>query len=137
MSAAQPLAGKRLIVVEDNPVVKMGVEEVLREAGASIVRSFDRKADAAILDLRLGTGITAVPIALTLTLRMVPFLFYTAQTEEAVAPLRNRWPGCKIIQKPADGEAIVAAVVDLLKNPRMGVPRLAEPAVSLTEPVGG
>jgi CheY-like chemotaxis protein len=124
MPSVQPLAGKRLIVVEDNPVVRMGVEDALRGAGASIARSFDQKANAAVLDVRLGNGITALPIALTLSYRMVPFLFYTGQSEAALAPIRNRWPGCQILQKPSTAETIVASVLELVKNPRMGVPRL-------------
>jgi CheY-like chemotaxis protein len=117
MADALALSGKRLIVIEDNPVVRMGVEDTLRGAGAIIVKSFNHKADAAVLDVRLNGGVTAIPIALTLGLRSVPFMFYTGQSETALAPIRNRWPGCKIVTKPSTPQQIIDAVVDLLSGP--------------------
>jgi CheY-like chemotaxis protein len=124
MADTRVLSGKRLIVIEDNPVVRMGVEDTLRGAGAIIVKSFNQKADAAVLDVRLGGGVTAIPIALTLGFRSVPFMFYTGQPETTLAPIRNRWPGCKIVTKPSSPREIIAAVVDLLTGPAMRPPQL-------------
>jgi DNA-binding response OmpR family regulator len=114
VTARQVLSGKHVIVIEDNPVVRMGIEEALRDAGAFVSRSFRHKADAAVLDLTLGNGITAIPIAQTLSLRQVPFLFYTGQPETALTPVRKQWPDCKIIQKPSSPEQILAGVVALV-----------------------
>ncbi len=114
VTPGQALSGKHIIVIEDNPVVKMGIEDALRDAGAFIAKSFSHKADAAILDLTLGNGITAIPIAQTLSLRHVPFLFYTGQPETALAPIREQWPECKIIAKPSSPQQILASVVALV-----------------------
>jgi hypothetical protein len=119
MTTGKALLGKRLIVVEDDPVVRMGVEEVLRDAGALIVKSFSHKADGAVLDVCLSGGVTAVPIAVTLSYRSVPFLFYTGQDEIVLAPIRDRWPGCRILAKPSSPREIVDAVVDMLQHPWM------------------
>src|SRR5262249_20644586 len=117
MSAAQVLAGKRLIVVEDSAIIRMSVEESLRDAGAFIVRSFRDRADGAVLDIKLEGGATAISIAMTLRSRKVPFLFYTGLQEAMLWPIRARWPGCKILAKPASAQEIVAAVADMLDEP--------------------
>jgi hypothetical protein len=70
---AAPLRGRRIVVVEDNPIVKMGVEDALRSAGALIARSYDQEIDAAVLDVRLEDGKTSVPIAVNLSARRIPF----------------------------------------------------------------
>lgn len=57
------LAGKRLLVIEDSPIVKLGLEAILREAGAKIVETLDEEIDAAILDVNLGHGVSSAPIA--------------------------------------------------------------------------
>jgi len=123
MRVAQVLAGKRLIVIDDNPIVRMGVQEILRRAGAIVVRSLRDTADGAVLDIGLTGGLTATPIAEALSSRNVPFLFYTGQPEAIVEPIRVRWPGCKIILKPSNAQEIVAAVMDLTERPATGVLR--------------
>ena len=116
MTATQMLAGKRLVVIEDNPVVKMGLEDVLREAGAFIVRSFDQKADAAVLDVNLGSGISSLPIAARLNERRIPFVFYSGQSEEILAPVRKSFPTAPVISKPSEARRIVAEVAGLWKT---------------------
>jgi CheY-like chemotaxis protein len=114
VTPGQALSGKHVIVIEDNPIVRMGIEDVLRGAGAHIARSFSHKADAAVLDVTLGSGITAIPIAKTLSLRQVPFLFYTGQPETVLAPIREQWPECRILPKPSTPQQILAGVVSLV-----------------------
>ena len=113
MAASRRLAGKRLVVIEDEPIIKFGLEEILRDAGATIVQTFDQKVDAAILDVNLGEGVTVVPIAVRLRERRVPFIFYSGQSEAFLAPIREAFPNATFISKPAETWRIVAAVVDL------------------------
>jgi DNA-binding response OmpR family regulator len=122
------LQDARVLVVEDDFLILIELETVLREAGAHIVgacRTVDealalvdhQDIDAALLDLRLGRETTA-PIARTLVRRGVPFAFYTGQTE--TDPIRAEWPRCAIVAKPASPQAIIAAVAELLRSPQQG-----------------
>jgi len=110
------LAGKRLVVVEDTTIVRLDVENTLREAGAIILQSFENGADAAVLDILLGKGSTSIPIAQALSERKIPFLFYTGLSPSSLTVIRAEWPGCRILFKPARPGEIVAAVVDLLRQ---------------------
>jgi DNA-binding response OmpR family regulator len=113
-------------VVEDDTLILMELEDILHEAGAQIVgpcRSVREalplaranNVDAAILDFGLGSE-TAEPIARCLAERGTPFLFYTGQVETG-AELKE-WRQRKILQKPAQPQAIVAAVMSLLAPAR-------------------
>jgi DNA-binding response OmpR family regulator len=114
MPAEPTLGGKRVVVVEDEPVVKNTIEAVLGDAGAIIVRAFDHKLDAAILDVRLGYGITSLPIAMTLELRGVPFVFCTAYVDTVMPVIKRRWPRCTILPKPVSTDDLIGAVAALL-----------------------
>ena len=70
---SQVLAGKRLVVVDDTAIVRLDVENTLHEAGATILRSFENGADAAVLDIWLGKGDTSISIAQALSERKIPF----------------------------------------------------------------
>ena len=111
------LAGKRLVVVEDTAIIKLAIEKTLLEAGATITRSFENGADAGLLDIWLGNGSTSIPIAQALSDRKIPFLFYTGLPPSELTQIRERWPGCMIVAKPALPSEIVAAVVELLAQP--------------------
>jgi DNA-binding response OmpR family regulator len=127
----QIFAGKRIVVVENELDVKASVEAALSDAGAIIVTSFDRKADAAVLDVRIGNGVTSIPIAIALEHRNVPFLFYTAFEGSVAGALKARWPNCIILPKPVAEDALIAAVVQLLRLPRRDSP--SHPTTSLVQ----
>jgi DNA-binding NtrC family response regulator len=109
------LMARRVVVVEDEPTVKAVVEATLSDAGAIIVSSFDQRLDAAVLDVRIGYGVTSLPIALVLELRRIPFLFYTAHSDVVTAPIQRRWPNCKILPKPIPGNILIDAVASLFE----------------------
>ena len=44
---------------------------------------------------------TAAEIARELSRRSVPFLFYTGQPDQVVAPIRAEWPDALVMVKPA------------------------------------
>jgi DNA-binding NtrC family response regulator len=117
------LAGARLLIVEDNYLLLMDLEEVLRDAGADKVqgcRTIEEalilsEADgisAAILDVRIGED-SIVPVARKLAARGTPFLFYTGQIGSD--PMMAEWPNCRTVSKPAQPQMIVKAVAELLR----------------------
>ena len=114
MEENRPLLGKRVVVIEDDATVKSAIEATLGDAGAVIVSSFHQKLDAAILDVRIGRGITSLRVAMRLELRLVPFLFYTGYSQTFAKPLRYRFPDCKILPKPLAADQLVDEIVTLL-----------------------
>ena len=116
-AVSKALAGKRVVVVDDTAIIRLDVENTLREAGARITRSFENGADAAVLDVGAGS----LSIAQALAERKIPFLFYTGLPFDALTQIRERWPGCKIISKPAGREVIVAAVADLVRQTQSSI----------------
>src|SRR5437762_10954305 len=103
------LAGRRILVVEDEVIVAIDIQMILEDAGARVVgpahtlrsaleRAEHEEISAAILDLRLGRD-SIEPVARTLARRGIPFLFYTGQSR--ADPLRSEWPSAPLLSKPA------------------------------------
>jgi DNA-binding response OmpR family regulator len=118
-----PLRGARVLIVEDDLLLRMELEHILRDAGAEIAASCrtlkeglaaadNGRVAAAILDVRVGTE-TADSIAGQLASRGTPFIFYTGQLDSD--PNLKKWSGHTILSKPARPAAIVAAVANLLR----------------------
>ena len=119
---APALHGARVLLVEDDILLLMELEAILREAGAEIagccrtVREALAVTDrdgvaAAILDVRVGRE-TIAPVARQLASRGTPFIFYTGQVESD--PDLAEWTGHRVLSKPARASAIVAAVAEAL-----------------------
>jgi DNA-binding NtrC family response regulator len=119
------LAGAHILLVEDDRLILMDLEAVIEDAGAATIDTctdvsaalalLSRNApiDAAILDIRLRHESIA-PVAHELGERSVPFVFYSGQSQ--ADPVHQEWPDSKVIQKPAPGHTIVAALVDALEH---------------------
>jgi DNA-binding NtrC family response regulator len=118
------LDGARVLVVEDDFLIRIDLEATLTEAGAAITglcatvqQALEAISvelpDAAILDVRLGTE-TVGPVARELTRLGIPFVFYTGQVG-ADATL-DEWPQHKVLPKPSQPKTIVTAVANLLKS---------------------
>ena len=116
------LRGARVLLVEDDILLLMELEAILREAGAEIAGCCRTVREAlavaerngvavAILDVRVGRE-TIAPVARQLTDHGTPFIFYTGQVEND--PDLAEWTGCRILSKPARASAIVAAVAEVL-----------------------
>jgi DNA-binding response OmpR family regulator len=80
------LAGRRVLIVEDEFLIALEIEITLEEVGAKPVlagsiaqaeAALEGKIDAAVLDVRLPDG-DSVPIARRLAERGAPFLFQSA-----------------------------------------------------------
>ena len=98
------LAGKRVLVVEDELLVAMLVEDVLAEAGCVVVGPFARvgdalaaakseAVDAALLDVNVA-GEMVFPVAHALEERSIPFLFVTGYGQAALPKDRPDWEAC-------------------------------------------
>lgn len=81
------LEGKRVLVVEDEPIVAMHLEDMLEDLGCEVAGSYSRleeariaagtgEFDLAVLDVNLG-GTESFPVAEVLAGRGVPFVFAT------------------------------------------------------------
>jgi DNA-binding NtrC family response regulator len=129
------LKGARVLVVEDDAILAMELEWILREAGAQAVtlcRTVENAlaalakdgVAAAVLDVRVAREPVG-PVARQLARRGIPFLFYTGQIGND--PLLETWSRCRVITKPASAKVIVSAVRDLLRNNRLQVVAGAQP----------
>ncbi len=117
---SEALRGKRILVVEDEPLIAMEIVATLSEAGcevvgptASIRRATELLAggcDGALLDANL-SGQPVVPLAAALQHAGVPFAFVTGYGVDALpAALRDTL----LVPKPFTPEKLIAAVRKLV-----------------------
>lgn len=115
-----PLRGRRILVVEDDPIIAMGLCSLLEDAGGAVVgpastleeafRLVEKdNLSAAVLDVRLERGDT-LPLANLLLTRRIPFVFQTSDPG-LVAGL---YPEVPVLRKPFKPEQLVASLVALL-----------------------
>jgi len=113
------LDGRRIMVVEDDYLVALGLSTVLEEAGAHVVGPVASAqeavalleegreiVDAAVLDVDLN-GEKSYPVADALALRDIRFVFATGYGIDALAEGYRHYPRC---QKPFDHHAILRAL---------------------------
>jgi CheY-like chemotaxis protein len=110
-----PLAGRRVLVVEDNYLLAMDLAGLLERAGAEVVGpvlsvqeafdALDPLPDIATLDVQLGDE-TSFPIADELAQRGVPFVFATGAAD-LIPTVHSSRPIC---QKPLSNRAILEAL---------------------------
>ena len=121
MPAHPPLLGLRLLLVEDEFLLALGLADVASDLGAEVygpvasvgdaLALIERlpELDAAILDVNLGED-TIYPVADALRARGVPFFFSTAQDPALLPPRFRDVPVCR---KPFDAAEFRAALVQL------------------------
>jgi CheY-like chemotaxis protein len=116
-----PLAGKRILAVEDEFIILLDIQGILEAAGAAavitasglndalkIVAEQADRLDAAVLDLKLDKDSSA-PIAERLAAAKVPFVFLTGSpADESMAREHATAP---IVGKPFDSAALLAALL--------------------------
>jgi CheY-like chemotaxis protein len=109
------LAGKRVLIVEDEYAVALMIEDFLIEFGCTpvgpcgtVARALDAVAaetfDVALLDVNLD-GEMVYPVADALAERHIPFLFVSAYGEAAIPPGHTDW---KVCAKPFTGNDLAA-----------------------------
>jgi CheY-like chemotaxis protein len=110
---ASASAHHRMLIAEDEALVAIMMEDIALELGWSVIGPFANAADAlaaakadhvdaAILDINLG-GESVYPVADTLALRGVPFVFTTGYGAESIDPRFSRTP---VLHKPIDRKAL-------------------------------
>jgi CheY-like chemotaxis protein len=118
------LAGKRLLVVEDEIAVLMLIEDMLDELGCvlsatagSVATALARLEEtegieAALLDINLG-GETSYPVASALQRKGLPFVFVTGYGEAGLPP---GFEGNLVLQKPFRMLQLESTLVDLFQR---------------------
>ncbi len=111
------LDGCRILVAEDEPLVAMLLEDVLLDAGATILGpaatvrhalalAGTERPDVAVLDFNL-SGETCRPVADALAAAGVPFLVATGYGGDSPLPDHA---GIEVLQKPYDPALLIAAL---------------------------
>jgi len=117
------LEGKRILVVEDEPLVAMLLEEMLLDCGCEVVgpaysllqgsRLAESEAlDAAVLDVNLN-GELSHGIAEVLQARGVPFAFATGYGSPPPMAIDS---GAPVLQKPYPADRLEAVLRELLAD---------------------
>ena len=111
---------RRVLVVEDDPVVAMLVEDIVRDMGHDVLINLtlehamfeieEGEIDAVLLDMQL-RGEDARPILLHLLERKMPFLVLSGSDQSA---LKGEFPGLRFLAKPFGKSELEAAVSALL-----------------------
>ena len=116
------IEGRRLLLVEDEFVLALGLADALGDMGADVLGPVASVADAlklveslpeidaAILDVNLGNE-EVYPVADALSARGIPFLFATAN---ARSTLPERFAQVEVCQKPFDADCFRQALLRLL-----------------------
>lgn len=113
--------GQRILIVEDETMIAMGLEALFESAGYAVVGPFgrieqalaaarDSPIDAALLDVNL-RGDLVFPVADVLRARNIPFAFLTGYGPDSLPP---RYLKSRVFSKPVQGAKLVAAVVDMV-----------------------
>lgn len=117
------LPGKRVLIVEDNPVLAFDLKDFLTNAGALPVGpaldltsamkfARDNHLDAAILDIQLGDVERVWPLAQELKRHEVPVVFVSGNCTKKDFPFAFQSDVC--LEKPATQEQILNEVGTLL-----------------------
>ena len=122
MGSVNPLLGRSVLIVQDEPLIALELHDALHSAGASILAATTikealeliayAKICAAIVDVKLG-GHDCSSVCAELTKRLIPFMFYTGYSSAAALPA---WPHAPAVDKPAGGRTVVDAIVQLLPS---------------------
>ena len=119
------LAGRRVLVVEDEVLVAMLLETALEDENCTIVgpcgtvsealeAARDEALDVALLDINLG-GELVFPVAEVLAERGVPFLLLSGYGDVALPSNRRHWPICT---KPFNLHDLMTVLSNLVTSPR-------------------
>lgn len=114
------LDGKRILVVEDDPILSITLEDVLIEAGAVVIgpvawlsEALDlagsAQLDVAVLDVNINGG-HSYSVAEQLAARGIPFLFATGYAKEGLQTAL----AAPILHKPYSPQQLHNALGELL-----------------------
>jgi len=120
VGSVNPLFGRSVLVVEDEPLIALELHDVLHAAGASTFAATNieealelieyAQICAAIVDVKLG-GDDCSSVCAALSRRSIPFIFYTGYSNAAAL---SAWPNAPAVGKPAESMTMVETIVRLL-----------------------
>jgi len=117
-----PLAGRKILIVEDEAAIALDLAAAVAQAGgvvvgptASVAASFalmaENKLDGALLDIRL-RGETSFPLADVLAVLDIPFVFVSGLSSALMPyPHRDR----PLFDKPYEADEVIATLARLVK----------------------
>lgn len=120
----RPLDGAFVLLLEDNLLIAMEAEDILRQLGAAHVESVSTVSEArstlarhacdfAMLDVSIGRG-TSLELAKELASAAIPFLFATGYGSDLPQAIRDG--KAVIIQKPYERDHLAQAVRQVMAN---------------------
>ncbi len=121
---SRSLAGRRLLMVEDEVLVGMMAKRILEDLGATVLGPYggladglaaarSERFDGALLDFNLA-GEYADPLADLLIARGVPFVFVTGYQRDSID---RRYANVPVLPKPLEAESLERVLVSLLDPP--------------------
>lgn len=123
-----PLEGQRVLIVEDEFLIALDLEDIIRDARAEVIlvatadealKEIDRDTvTLAVLDFNLAKG-TSQAVAHRLVRDGIPFIFHTALSD-----LPTAFPSVPVVSKPTTSQDLIAALeliaASTRKNPDHG-----------------
>ena len=121
LSGDARLAGRRVLLVEDQFLIALDLERALQKAGcvvtgpvgrlqAALALATTEPIDFAVLDVNLA-GEKVFPVAEILQGRGIPFLLTTGYGASTVPAERAHW---RVMSKPYASDQVLAAIIDAL-----------------------
>lgn len=113
------LTGRRVLVLEDEPLIAMLLVDILERAGCMIAGpSYDvaqalalvsgENIDVAVLDVNLGAGVTSAPVADELAKLGIPFIYATGYADSNPSGAAG---GRLMIGKPYNEPELIAGLL--------------------------
>ncbi len=120
-TSSDALDGRRILIVEDSPVVAVACKDMLREMGcvaigpatnmaAAIQLATEEQLDAAIVDINIRGG-KAFPVLRILADRGVPFLLASGYADWSMP---EEWLECPRLAKPYSPASLRESLLKLL-----------------------
>lgn len=117
----------RALIIEDEPMIALGLEAQLRELGfqacdiandgpQALSHALNNRPNVAVVDVNLEGGREGIEVARRLRERSeVPIVFVTGCTDsDTVQRIRSEVPGAPVLPKPVWGDRLTEAVAGAL-----------------------
>lgn len=130
--AADDLSGaprrNKILVIEDDPIVSLGIEQLLTEAGYIILASCARgeealaiaerhRPDLILADVKLAGGMDGIEsVTAILMRRKIPVIFVTAHTDPGTRTRMQATSPADILAKPVPDALLLHAVAAALRD---------------------